>query len=277
MKKIISVAWLLIALHAHGQTFEGTVKWEMKAEATDPRMKARMEQGQQRLKDPATQARIKEMQAKMNDPTMKAMMEANPQMKAQMESMMKMEQGVDMLPMMPSGFLFKVKGGNTVTLMEGGMVSMEVLHLKDQDKTIRLDRKNKTYSVLHHTTAAGQTRTPAPHVQVTKTSETMKILDYHCTKYIAAVTENGKTVNQIFWTTTEIRDFDMKSLTRQRMGSANQQLFYEGIDGVPLKIEISMPQANMVMQVLEIKKESLPASDFAVPSDYREVQGMPGK
>jgi Domain of unknown function (DUF4412) len=60
------------------------------------------------------------------------------------------------------------------------------------------------------------------------------------------------------------------------MGNGNQQLFYEGIEGVPLRIEMVTPQANTVMQVLEIKRESLSASDFAIPSDYKETQGMFG-
>lgn len=275
MKKIITAVLLLIAMQAQSQTFEGTVKWSMKAELTDPKMKAQMEQAQQKMKDPAQQAKIKEMQDKMNDPQMKAMLEANPQMKAQMESMMKMTQGGDMSSMMPSGFVFKTKGGNTLTIIEGGMMPMDVLHLKDQDKTFRLDRKNKTYSLLPHGEPQGQSGQAAkPDVKVTKTNEKMKILSYTCTKYIAAVTEHGKTINQIFWTTTDIKDFDMKSFAKQRMGSGNHPMFYEGIEGVPLKIEMATPEANMVMQVLDIKRESLSASHFAIPSDYKEVQGM---
>jgi hypothetical protein len=277
MKKIITVAFVLVVIQVQSQTFEGTVKWSMKSEITDPKVKAQMEQGMKQMNDPANQAKMKEMQEKMNDPQMKAMMDANPQMKAQMESAIKMMQGGGMSSMVPSGFLFKTKGGNTLTIIEGGMMPMDVLHLKDQDKTFRLDRKNKTYSLLHNAAPQGQPdKSTKPEVKVTKTNETMKILSYNCTKYIAAVTEHGNTVNQIFWTTKEIKDFDMKSLTKQRMGSANQQMFYEGIEGVPLKIEMVTPQANMVMQVLEIKRESLNASDFVLPADYREVQGMFG-
>jgi hypothetical protein len=82
---------------------------------------------------------------------MKAMMEANPQMKAQIEGAMKMMQGggaTDMSSMMPKGFILKVKGGNTLAIMEGGIMPIEIIMMKDQNKTIRLDRKNKTYSVM---------------------------------------------------------------------------------------------------------------------------------
>lgn len=279
MKKIIAIALLLMASRAQAQNFEGTVKFSMKAEITDPKMKAQMEQGQKAMSDPANQTKMKELKEKMNDPQFKAMMEANPQMKAQMEKMMNPAAGDDMMSsMMPKGLIFKVKGGNTLTLMEGGMMPSEILHLKDQDKTYRLDRANKTYSEMTHHSSSGDQKGShsAPEVKITKTSETMKILTYTCTKYIAAVKQGDKTINQIYWTTTEIKDFDMNSLRKQNMGRGNQAMFYEGIDGVPLKIEMPMPEATMVMEVTEIKKESLNAADFIVPPDFKETKGMFG-
>ncbi len=276
MKKLITAALLIIVMQAQSQTFEGTVKWSMKAEITDPKMKAQMEQAQKQMNDPANQAKMKEMQDKMNDPQMKAIMEANPQMKATMENAMKMQGGGGTNPMagmMPSGFLFKIKGGNTLTVIEGGMMPMDVLHLKDQDKTYRIDRKNKTYTLMTAGTTTATGETIKPEVKVTKTTEKMMILNYSCTKYIATVTEHGKTVDQIYWTTTDIKDFDMKALMKQKMGRGNQQLLHEGIEGVPLKIEMITPEAKMIMEVTEIKKELLNASDFTLPSDFTQSKG----
>lgn len=278
MKKLfISVFLLGAAMLANSQNFEGTLKWSMKSEITDPKMKAQMEEAQKKMTDPDTQAQMKEMQEKMNDPQMKAMMDANPQMKAAMENVMKMNQGggMDMSSMIPTGFIFKVKGGNTLTIVEGGMMPMEVLHLKDQDKTYQLDRKNKTYSEMYNGTGSVDP-TDKLQVKVTKTSETTTILNYKCTKYIATVEEDGKTVNQIYWTTTDIKDFDMKSLTKQKIGQG-QQILYDGIDGVPLRMEMTMPEARMTMEVTEIKKESLSAAQFTIPSDYKQTKGMFGR
>jgi hypothetical protein len=33
-----------------------------------------------------------------------------------------------------------------------------------------------------------------------------------------------------------------------------------------------MEQGNMVMEAKEIKKQSLPASDFTIPADYKKVE-----
>jgi hypothetical protein len=52
-------------------------------------------------------------------------------------------------------------------------------------------------------------------------------------------------------------------------------MFYDNIDGVPLKMEMITPQMKMTMQVMEIKKESLPASAFEIPGGYTETK-IPG-
>jgi hypothetical protein len=277
MKKNMVFILMVLSLTSFSQSFEGTIKWSIKSEIADPKMKAQMEQGMQQLNDPANQAKIKEMQEKLNDPQMKAMMDANPQMKAQMESAMKMMQGSAASSsgtpsIMPSGFILKVKGGSTLTILDGGMMPMEVLHLKD--KSYRLDRKNKTYAEL----GAERTQNNAPQysktqTRITKTSEKTTILGYSCTKYIATISDNGKTIDQVYWTTTDIKDFDMKSLTKQGMGKG-QPMFYEGIEGVPLKMEMTMPEAKMVMEVTEIKKETLNSADFSVPTDFKQTKGI---
>jgi hypothetical protein len=62
----------------------------------------------------------------------------------------------------------------------------------------------------------------------------------------------------------------MKSLANQKMGNSAQAMFYDKIDGVPLKMEIKQAQMAMMMEVTELKKQSLPASDFAIPSGFAE-------
>ena len=275
MKKLIPCLLLLCAWSAQAQSFEGTIKWTMKMEITDPAMKAKMEEGMKKMNDPAMQARMKEMQAKMNDPQMKAAMEANPQMKAQMENAMKMMAGGDMNSMMPKGFSIELKNGNGLTKMEGGVMgNMEMLYLKDKDMTYHLDRQNKTYSVMD-TNKDGQA-TPSTSAKVTKTSETTKILGYTCTKYLVEYTEGTTTMKQSIWTTTDIKDIDLKSMSKHKIGRG-QSLYFEGLDGVPLRTEMGTPQGSMSMEATEIKRGSVSSSDFVIPSDFKETQGMFGK
>jgi hypothetical protein len=278
MKMPIVIACLLFACTCFAQdAFEGTIKYSMKMEITDPATKARMEEGQRMMNDPATQAKMKEMESKMNDPQFKAMMEANPQMKTQMEKTMKMMQGGNTSSMMPTGFTVKVKDNNSLAQMEGGMMgAMEILNLTDKNQSYSIDRANKTYTALSQATTSEPSKTN-PEVKVTKTNETMKILNYICTKTIVETTQNGKVIRSFYWTTTELKGIDFKNLSKQRMGRGNQPMFYENIEGVPLKVEMTMTEGKMAMEVTEIKKETLSASLFEIPADFKEVKGFIGK
>jgi hypothetical protein len=270
MKKLITVVLLFVAFQTQSQGFEGIVKWSMKMEITDPKMKAEMERAQQKMNDPANQAKMKEMEAKMKDPQMKAMMEANPQMKAQMEKMMKMQAGGGATDAMPKGMIMRIKGGNTLSKMDGGMVDgMEILHQKDKNQSVRLDRANKTYTVM---SAGNQGGTVAATPKITKTGETATILGYACSKYISEVVEGGVTRTETFWTTLDIKDFDLKSLSHQRM-QGGRTMLPEGIEGVPLKIEAATKEGKMIMEVTEIKREGQSAADFSIPADYKESKG----
>jgi Domain of unknown function (DUF4412) len=278
MKKIITAALLLLVMQAQSQTFEGTIKWSMKMEITDPKLKAQMEQAQQKAKDPAQQAKMKEMQDKMNDPKMKAMLDANPQMKAQMESMMKMTQSGDMMSnMMPKSMIMKMKGTSSLVSMDGGMMHGDFLYTTE--KSVLINRSSKTYSVMPTSTATADEKASQPKMQhsVSKTSETMKVMGYTCTKYVVTTTSGqGHTTTTNLWTTTEIKDIDLKSLAKQRHNQG-QSMYYEGVEGIPLRIESGTPQGQMIMEVTEIKRESLNASVFTIPSDYKETQGMFGR
>jgi hypothetical protein len=271
MKKVLlTLALIALVMQSRAQSFEGIIKWTITMDITDPKTKAQMEEAQKKLSDPANQAKIKEMEAKMEDPQFKALMESNPQMKTQMETMMKMMKGGDLSSLVPKSSMAKVKNENTLFSMDGGFLSnYEVLSLKDKNESYQLDRKSKTYSVYRH--SEEQTKADAEKdVKVTKTSETRKILGYTCTKYIVDYTIEGQKTQQILWATTDIPGLDMKKLAHQQV-SKSQKIYYDKIDGIPLRIEMHMQQGNMIMETIEIKKQSLSASDFVVPSDFKEV------
>ena len=269
MKKVVlALVLILVVMTGRSQSFEGIMHWSMKMDITDPEMKAKAEEAKKKANDPANQARIKEMQAKMNDPQFKAMLESNPQMKAQVETLMKSMVAGDMSSMMPTGVTIKLKGGNSLISIQGGMMDKnDALYLADKDQTYAINNPAKSYMVMKKNT----TTTPHEKPKITKTSETAKIMGYNCTKYL--IEQNGPDGNSMkinYWTTTEIKDIDMKSLAKQQMG--NQSLIYADVEGVPVKIEMAMPQGLMVMEMTDIKKESLPASDFTVPAGYTETK-----
>lgn len=269
MKKILVMLLLCVVASGYAQNWEGIINWKISS-VMDEATKAKMDEAQKKMNDPATQAQMREMKEKMNDPQFKAMMESNPQMKAQIEQMLKMVEGGETSSLLPKGMVLKIKGQNTLAKMEGGMMgNMEILYLKDKNTTYRIDRESKSYSVL---STSGADTMKLPDVKITKTAETATILNYPCTKYVAESVIQGQTMQQIFWTTTAIKDLDMKSLSRQRVGNSQQAMFYEKIDGVPLKIEMKQAQIGMTMEVTEIKKQSLPAAEFAIPTGFQQAK-----
>lgn len=267
--KLLLLLFLLSGV-VWAQDFEGTIKWSMKMEITDPRVKRQMEEAEQKMKDPAMQAQMKQAMEQMNNPEMKKMMESNPQLKAQMETMMKSMQGGNVNSMMPTGMTLKTKGGNTLSVVAGGIADgIETLYQKGKAESYLINRANKTYSVIPNHEATETT--PAPTITVKKTSETQKILTYTCVKTIVTVSQKGQTVTQIFWTTNEIKGLDLKSMANQNRGNGQQAMYYKELDGIPLKMEMTMPQGTMVMEVTEVKKETWPASDFEIPAGFAKT------
>jgi hypothetical protein len=190
-------------------------------------------------------------------------------MKAQMDAALKMMAGADLSSMMPSAIVVKLKGTSSLTSIEGGVMDKnDVLYVADKDATFTINHPAKSYMKMSKSNNSTHEKP-----KVTKTSETTKILNYTCTKYVIETTApDGKTVKTNYWATNEIKDIDIKALAKQQMGK-DQAFIYPDVDGVPMKIEVMMPgQGNITMEVTEIKKSSLPASDFAVPAGYSETK-----
>jgi hypothetical protein len=271
MKNILVCLIICLNISVHAQNFEGTIKWNIKTEITDPAMKQKMENAQSQLNDPKTQAQMKEMEQKMKDPQFQQMMQQNPQLKAQMDMIINAQKsGGGLESMMPKSLVIKAKDGNSLIKMDGSMFESETLYMKDKDQRYSIKRSTKTYSVLHK--AQANAKEEKPKVKITKTTETKKILNYACTKYIVESTD-GKNLNgpQVIWTTTEIKDIDPKSFANASVGKG-QDMMYDGVQGVPMRIEMKNKDMNMIMEVAEINREKLNSGDFSIPAGFTEVK-----
>jgi hypothetical protein len=271
MKKILTLVLFLSITKVFAQSFEGSITWSMKIEITDPKKKAQLEDAQKQLNDPAMQAKMKEMETHLNEPQFKAMMENNPELKAQMEKMMKAMKGGEVKSMMPTSFVVKVKNQDVLTRIDGGMLASEVLYLKSKDQAYMLNREGKTYSPLSK--SESKETSSDVNVKISKTNETLKILNYNATKYIVQTERNGKTLVQHIWATTEIKDLDLSALSKQNAGR-DQPLFYRDIQGVPLKTKMDVDGMIIETEATSIKRESLDAANFVIPSDWKETANV---
>lgn len=266
MKKIVlGVVLILVVMTGRAQSFEGSIKWKMNLEITDPKAKAQMEEAKKKANDPANQAKMKELQDKMNDPQFKAMLEQNPQMKAQMEAMLKMIVGGDMSSMLPTAITMKLKGSNSLTSIEGGILDKtDILYVNDKDATYTISHNAKTY------TQSKSNPSNQEKPKVTKTSETTRILNHTCTKYIIEINTPDGPMKTDYWATNELKDIDLKALAKQQI--KDQKFVFDEIDGFPLKVQAHLPQGIMTMEVTGIDRGSIPTSAFVLPSGYTETK-----
>lgn len=273
MKKIIGFIFIIsLVITTHAQVnFEGTIKWSLTLNGListtttpkelTPKQKDDLKKG------------IAELESKLKDPDMKAMLDANPSMKAMLEqqlaSMKAMQGDEGIVGLRPKSYTIKVKDGNTYTQVEGGSSATgDILYLKLTDKRYYIKKATKTYSL-----APKLKSTPSEEssVTVTPTSETVKILNYTCIKYVVTFSETDKTKSMFIWATKDLKQYNSNSFQTSGLGNQSNTAALKKIDGVPLKIEMTEQGQSVVMEVIELKNAILPANDFVLPLDYKEV------
>jgi hypothetical protein len=270
MKKIVlAMVAIFLVMSGYSQSFEGTLRWTVKLDITDPKAKAQLEDAKSKANDPANQAKVKEMQDKMNDPQFKAMLDANPQMKVQMEALMKTMISGDVSSMLPTAVTLKVKGTTTLAAIEGGMMDKtDFLTFGDKNETYTINHNAKTFTLMPKQDAVTSKEKP----KVTKTSETATIMGHNCIKYIVETAgPEGKTMTSNTWVTNEIKGVDFKGMMKQM--AKGQSMAFPDIDGTPLKTESMIPGTGMLtIEVTDVKKGSVPASAVQIPTGYTEAK-----
>ncbi len=165
--------------------------------------------------------------------------------------------------MLPSSLTLQTNNLDYIMTTEGGILPVEMLWMGDKNKYYRINRSAKTYTLLP--ADAGASILPdSLRPVVVKTTETDLILGYHCTKYTIHFSTDTS-IHQTYWTTTEISLPNLRTLP----GQSGQAMYYEGLNGLPLKMEFLSPQMKMVTAVTSIKKELLPAAVFTIPADFK--------
>ena len=197
---------------------------------------------------------------------------ADPAVKKQMDEAMKnLPAEMRSQMAMPTESIIKVRDGNTLTQMDGGMAATvgDVLYLKDKDQSYSVKRAAKTYWPFPKNEASSN---PAPTHQVTKTRETARVMNYLCTKYIIESSQGGQSITQFVWTSTEFKEIDPKVFLDFQKKQSNGIAYWKDIPGVPLKIEMRNAQFNAVVELVEVKKQKLDEAEFTIPAEFKETK-----
>jgi len=274
MKTILSVTCFFFAIYLSfaQASFEGTIKWSIKMTPTGSSTAAPVELTDKQKEE--LKESIAQIESQLNDPQMQAMLDSNPSMKVtlmrQLQTMKEMQGDVVVNNLLPRSFTIKMKDGNSLTTVEGITSSMiDVLYQKVTDKTFYIKRDAKTYSVASKHT---KTAEDSSIVTVAATAETKKILSYNCIKYIVTLSNKGEKQTMNVWATKDLKQFDVKSFHNSNIGGNNSfSEAFKKIDGISLAMEMSEQGQTIKMEVIELKSGVLPAADFTVPADFKEV------
>lgn len=166
----------------------------------------------------------------------------------------------------PKSMIVKLKNGNSLVSIEGGMMAGKTLSLKGATETILINDDRKTFSKIKSDAKDDNTK-----FEVQKTTETANILGYNCVKYIVTGIEprSQQKTTTILWTTTEIKGINLENLYKIGTGGG-QNMFIKGVEGIPLKVDASVDQGSMKMEAIEYKATPIADTEFKVPAGYKE-------
>ncbi|NJM26604.1 MAG: DUF4412 domain-containing protein [Bacteroidia bacterium] len=262
MKNLIyTFALLFLAVCTQAQQFEGTIKWSFKSD---------FELSEEQMQQMA--AARKQLEMQLNNPEFKKQMEANPQLKKMVEQQAKVLESMGdkgMAGLFPESMIVKIKGQNARTIIDE---SKETLYLGSSGKQYELNPKEKTYRELSYATQENDQLKNTFEVQ--KTSETTTIAGYKCTKFYLTSKDPqlaaGKEMKQVLWVTTEL-NLDARFLKQASKGG-NANWFYDQVEGIPMRIEVSIPQGNITMEATEVTKGKVSDAEFEIPAGYKAIE-----
>lgn len=237
------------------QDFEGHIAYKVTTHV-DPKI----QQASQELNTPENKEKMKMLEEQMKNPEFQKMLEKNPQLKVQIESALKVQAGGGLESFAPKSITIYLKEGNSLIKTEGGAQNSQLLYLKAKNTHYQIFPERKVYWNLQSNTSKDSSK----QLKAIKTTETLQILGYTCTKY--TVQDQGSTM--AFWTTTQIKGMDYEQLIHQYQQGASQGI--KGLEGITLKMEFKNAQGTMDMEAIELKRETLASSMFTIPAGFTE-------
>jgi hypothetical protein len=156
--------------------------------------------------------------------------------------------------------------GGTITVIFRGD-NQRYYTLFDQAKKY-IEYSKKTLEEL--TKDVPKDQTP---VSVTRTGKHQQFLDYTCEQVI--LTQGGNTIE--IWATPELTSLrkamdDLNSYQKQNVPQWSKEI--EKMKLFPLKTSMNMQGTNAEINVVSIKRKSIPAAVFAIPAGYTK-QSLP--
>lgn len=235
------------------QDFNGTMAWSARIELTDPQAREQLSMAEEALKNPA----------------LLSMLLDNAQVRGLLEKQLgPINPNSGATSVLPTGLTLQIKGPRALVKTEGGLVSREVLTLADKNTAYTLDRRARTYQRLTEPAAAARS---TAKTKVTRTHETATLLGYACRRYLVDTDDGGAKSRFSVWTTTELKAANTTAFKRLQWGEAGGADFLAQVEGVPLRIDATTPEAKIALLATRITSGALPDSLFVLPAGFKET------
>jgi hypothetical protein len=171
--------------------------------------------------------------------------------------------------MMPEKMIMKYSDHGMITYMEGGMVSSMMGKVVVNAKSEEAFMIMKSEKIVYLLNPDEQEEAEEVDVETKKIEgEVKEILGYQCQKYELTSKQGGETTTQYIWATDKLK---VPNLKVEGVETMNKALAFGGnIEGLPLLIEISLPQfdTQLIMKASELDKSELDAQEFEKPEGY---------
>lgn len=271
MKKLTLTFLIIFSIHiSFSQGFEGEISWKIQLNTptsieTSQNTNQEIEKTREDLMKQLSSPEIS------NNPQLKVMVE---KMLTQMPNTNESDKANVMDFMLPKSMIIKIKNGNTLVAVEGAMAGMlgEMLTLKGKTETFAINHSKKSYSILP---TNNQKQTNEPPFEVTKTNETLKILNYICTKYKISNTNPKANETRFVYATTQIKDIDLGFIKNLKANDDDKfSAAIAKIDGFPLRMEMISSEMNILMQCTKIEAKELKSIDFILPANYKKIKNF---
>jgi len=262
--------FLLILIHSvpsSGQSsFEGVIIWAVSNEITDPYQLKELKKAQEKMSTAEFEAMRKEAMAVLDQPEYRDY----PELKEQTEAILKIAvSGGHINFMLPTAYMIKLRKNDSNTRIVGGVFGgLESLSLQGKDSVYMLNRISKIFFPVPPTNSVQPLEKPT----ITKTTETDTLLGYTCEKYVVQSKLENRTLTQIFWMTTAIKNLTMATFTQNGLMSNPKTMAASSLKGFPLKIEVINADGKMTFEVKKIQPQQLKEEDFTIPADFKRTK-----
>lgn len=175
-------------------------------------------------------------------------------------------EGADqMSAFMPTSYNYYIGDKMLKFTMDGGltaaMMGEMVVHAETEKAYMVKHAEQVAYEITSDEDAKDE---EGPKPTVTKMDEVIDIEGYKCQKYKLETEMEGETATQYMWVTDKIR---LDNMGGKNMKSGGE-LFVEGIEGFPLKIESETMGMTMTMTAVEVLEKAYDDQEFEIPDNY---------